>query len=589
MLPRLLRLGAFLIAILAIVDPHVTVTRPVKPIVAVVETTPSPTTDALGDRVAHRLDGSFTVVRGPLPGAAAVVAVGDRPPASVDAETTPGFAIISEPAGPSVEITSVVAPGRAPLQARVALSAQLRARAAKGHRIEMTLTAGDLVVDRATHDVATDDERFDVPLTLVPSAEGGVMLRISARDAADATVTAAADASIDIQEHQWSVLVFDGHPSWASKFVRRTLEHDARFAVATRVETSRDASTNIGRPPASLANLEALQSYDAIVVGAPDDLTTSDIAGLEAFARRRGGAIMVILDRVPLAKYDRLLRVDRWADSTNSAALTLETAVPATARLQASEIVFPDELPPAANVLVTAPVGGQPRPAIWQMPLGAGRVIVSGALDAWRSRAATDSGFDEFWRTVVAGAAAASPAPMEVTVEPALATVNEAAVVRVTMRDLALADSTNDNSGRTMRATVSARLAGPGGDSIVRLWPDVEPGRWRGMVRAPATPGPYRVSVTSGVLAATAPFVVAPAVSRPQEDGRERLRAWASSRGGSAVSASHLSDVHDLVARAVPTSTAPQSWRPLRSPWWIMPFALLLGGEWWWRRRRGLL
>jgi hypothetical protein len=157
------------------------------------------------------------------------------------------------------------------------------------------------------------------------------------------------------------------------------------------------------------------------------------------------------------------------------------------------------------------------------------------------------------------------------------------------MRDLALDDTRVGEAGRAVHATASARIDGPDGSTPLRLWPDSEPGRWRAFVRAPVKPGAYRVIATSGDLTASATMVVAPAVSTAQPDGRDLLRAWAASRGGSSVPASRASDVRGLLARAIAPASAPQTWRPLRSPWWIMPFALLLGGEWWWRRRRGLL
>jgi hypothetical protein len=37
--------------------------------------------------------------------------------------------------------------------------------------------------------------------------------------------------------------------------------------------------------------------------------------------------------------------------------------------------------------------------------------------------------------------------------------------------------------------------------------------------------------------------------------------------------------------RVVPRA---ETWHPMRSAWWIIPFALALSGEWWLRRRRGL-
>jgi hypothetical protein len=41
------------------------------------------------------------------------------------------------------------------------------------------------------------------------------------------------------------------------------------------------------------------------------------------------------------------------------------------------------------------------------------------------------------------------------------------------------------------------------------------------------------------------------------------------------------------VAAAVDPPAERRVIHPMRSPWWIVPFGLALGGEWWLRRRRG--
>jgi hypothetical protein len=41
------------------------------------------------------------------------------------------------------------------------------------------------------------------------------------------------------------------------------------------------------------------------------------------------------------------------------------------------------------------------------------------------------------------------------------------------------------------------------------------------------------------------------------------------------------------IAAAIPSPASETPTNPMRSPFWILPFAGLLGGEWWSRRRRG--
>ena len=70
-------------------------------------------------------------------------------------------------------------------------------------------------------------------------------------------------------------------------------------------------------------------------------------------------------------------------------------------------------------------------------------------------------------------------------------------------------------------------------------------------------------------------------------DERDLVSAFAGSRGGIAVSAAHLKDLSAALGRTLRPITRREEWHPMRSAWWIIPFALALAAEWW-RRRHGL-
>src|SRR5690606_33560406 len=154
----------------------------------------------------------------------------------------------------------------------------------------------------------------DVRLTFVPAAEGALPLRLKAKIGDE--VLATADAVVTVSPERWSVLFFDTRPSWTSTFVRRALERDARFDVAFRVITSRAASLAGGQAPQSLADASGLARFDAIVIGAPDGLAQADVAALEAYMRRRGGAVVLLLDGDAAGPYERLTRVAAWSGVT---------------------------------------------------------------------------------------------------------------------------------------------------------------------------------------------------------------------------------------------------------------------------------
>ena len=134
-------------------------------------------------------------------------------------------------------------------------------------------------------------------------------------------------------------------------------------------------------------------------------------------------------------------------------------------------------------------------PPIWQTPIGRGRLIVSGALDAWRYR---DVAFDGFWKALAADATST-----EVT------------------------DVTEVTEGKP-----EGRSGGT-------------------------------------------------------EDTEALLRAWTASHHGSSFAETDLAALVPTLARTLAAPVEARPIYPMRSAWWIIPFAGLLGFEWWDRRKNG--
>jgi hypothetical protein len=122
----------------------------------------------------------------------------------------------------------------------------------------------------------------------------------------------------------------------------------------------------------------------------------------------------------------------------------------------------------------------------------------------------------------------------------------------------------------------------------VRLWPSGAPGELEGEVKAPETVGVYRVVVTGDGARGDAPIIVVPDARHPTPDDRDLVSAWVAARGGRAVSASQIDELPAALIAAIHPIARAETWHPMRSAWWIVPFALLLSAEWWMRRRRGL-
>ena len=600
MIPRLARVLAILIAIVAVIDPAVTSTRATRPDVAIVSV--DSVRDAqLSGRVARALGEQFTVIPASFPPAAATILIGTRLPASADEISSTTFAVTPARARPSATIEAVGASSRAGLEARVPIAVTVHALGASGRDVELTLSAGTAVVDRVTKRIASDDERMSASLTFIPTATGAAPLRVSARIAdapAAAPAGATADLLIDVRDDRWSVLFFDPRPSWMSTFVRRAVERDPRFAVTSRVVTSRSVSVDAGRPPATLADADALAVFDAVVVGAAQVLTARDVAGLEAFLRRRGGAVILLLDERANGPFDRLTGVRQWGGATDAAGFaiasgdaTVSGVTPSdstVAGLRATSLAWPEGLPSGARELASTRSSGtsrtDPRPVIWRVPVGAGELVVSGALDAWRHRDPAVSRFDEYWRESIADAAAAGANQVEIELSSTILAPGEHAEITATLRTVALDQAATLSPDDSITAWLDVR-----GDSLrIPLWPDGTPGRFRGSFPAPVAPGTHRITVARADLRADVPLLVSTTAAEPAPDESDLVAAWISSRGGAAFEERSLDDLQTALERTLRPVLRNETWHPMRSAWWIVPFALLLGAEWLARRRGGL-
>jgi hypothetical protein len=571
---RGLRAVALLIAVVAANDPAITSRRSTKPTVIV--TALDSSRDArVSDNVARTIDNRFTVSRSPIAGAAAAVLVGDGLPDGRQEFPGPSFIVVSDTSAPRVAIERIDTPERAPSDARIPVVVHLAMRSASELPVDVTLRVGNTVAERVTRRVGRGESTLVVPMTFVAPARGANRVTVSvALTGTDASAIGA--AAVDVDERRWTVLFHDPRPSWTSTFVRRAIERDSRFMVASRVVTSRNVSASAGRAPAGLTDRRSLSAFDVVVVGAPDALSASDVASLEDLMRRRGGSVVLLVDELKPGPIDRLTNVPSWSTDRGSL-VNVALAQDDSATLRAGEIAWPSALPAGAVVIA----GGQ-RPVIWESAVGGGRLLVSGALDAWRYRDPSVSGFDRFWRTLIAGAATSAPPAVSVNATPSIAKPGESVDVNALVRDAALRNPTDPG---VVRASISATLEP---STSVRLLPDAEVGQFTGALRAPREPGTYNITVISDVGTATVPLVVSNDIHHVQPSSRDLSRAWATSRGGQMFQASELGRLPEALSAAIRSPSELITWHPLRSAWWIVPFVLALSGDWWLRRRRGL-
>lgn len=570
MLRVALRTLAVLIAVAAAIDPVMTVTRPTpRPVVLVplasaeVAAVESAVRSALPDAdvtVRRATNGRLPCV----PGEPCVM-VADG---SVDVEMPGDLAgpvsliTMNAAAGPNVAVQSVIAPARHHAAGAGTARVVMTGTGMQGRRTDVRITDGAATIGSASYEWKADGEAAaDVPWW--PVGDGARSLRVTAVpfDGERSTADNALEVGVTVASTRAPVLVFDARPSWASTFVRRALEDDARFRVDHRVGLG--PALAAGTPGARL-DRRSLEAASVVIVGSPESVAAGDVAVLEQFVRTRGGTLILLPDRAPGGASARLFP-GRWTEHLEA------TASPAGA-LRASETLRLQSPTPFDTVL--AAVNGTA--VVVLTPAGNGRIVVSGALDAWRYRAADGGAFDRFWRSLVLESAAAGVA-LRLEFASALARPGAEVPLVVRHRRLDVAAATSIAGTVTCGAHAATAL---------RLWPAGSDGVFTGRVTLDAA-GPCEVLVTvDGGPSAAAGIAMANGATQGVSAVLAKLERAARRTGGVVVSADEAATL--APALVTPASERFESVHPMRSPWWMFPFVTCLGVEWWLRRRGGL-
>jgi len=599
MIDRLLRIIVVAIALAALIDPSLTLAaRQHSRIAVAIQQPGDETAGRIRDRLARDLRRDADVVDGLDPDAAAAVVIGDRYPAAGAVFSARTSTVTIDAARGVPRIASVKAPPAVPRGTTIQLEVDLDGGTANGSTSVVSVSAGsagrpDVVVARATHTWSAGAPRAALRIDAVPLDAPPWQLRIRLSDAGQPAAPTSGEDVLVAEAAPMSVLFYEPRPSWIATFVRRAIERDSRFVVGGVDYPSRGIRISIG--DATSLDPEALSQTAAVIVGGLDRLSPADRDALDRFSRLRGGSLVLLPD-APLGAgpaRDWLPSDFRQVLLERPAALAVEAPLPA---IQASEILtvpgatvpgstvqgakVPGTSVPGARVL--ARTSGSNDAVVMVTPHGAGRILWSGALDAWRYRAEQDAAFDRFWRSVVAGMALATDAPVDVTVAPSVVLPGETARVTAHIHRGAFAVA----DGRPLQVTARLDSGEP-----LRMWPDAGADIFSGSFTA-NTPALRGITVTAsddeGRGATGAALVVVDPAARHAESMRTPLALLAASHGGINVTPDRLPDLEDHLRREISAPTVRSTTHPMRSTWWMVPFAACLGGEWWVRRRRGL-
>lgn len=562
MTERILRSAAIVIAVLAFIDPGLTLSGSTRPRISMATSGGGAREVAVRRAVHDVLSAEFDVADGFDASADATVVVGDRYPDERFDEHARVSTVTLSPAGrPRVSLRRIVAPGAVPPTTTVPIAIDVAGEGARGITTSLSVRSAGALVASRTHAWASDSETWHADLAVVPVGDAPFVFDVRV-DGSSATVAVESAARL-------RVLVMEARPSWASAFVRRALEDDARFDVSSVSTTSVGKRATAGAASTPPPDVRA---FDAMVLGGLERFSSSDIAIVERFTKERGGVLVLLPDAaVPRPLAERFLPDATFRETLLEGATDLEVA--ATPGLRASELLEASDVPAEADVIARSP--STRRPIVWSLPFGDGRIVVSGALDAWRYRAGKDQDFERFWRSVISGAALAARPAIDVRISPDRAAPGERVRVSARVRSL-------ERHEKGEQLAIAATV----GNAPLRLWPDAGVGEFVGFFVASGPDGSRRrvTATLSDGVSGSADLTV--------DAGRIEPKgvplSWLSqSHGGVDVTPS---DLNQLAAHLRRTITAPRVAavrQPMRSPLWIIPFAACLTAEWWLRRRRG--
>lgn len=581
MMRHALRGLAVVIAVAAILDPALQVERPQPIAVDLRVLDMDPRAEDVRRLVSDRL-GDVIDLSGRRPPSHVVWignAIGDerRP------QNTPVSVVLLPAPAPNVAVASVRQPSRAPIRQAVSIEAIYEASGVAGHTSVLFLRSDTVEVATVEHRWTSENDRFATRFRYVPPSAGVHRLVVGARPLAAERDTRdnQADVDVTVTNDALDVLVYEPRPSWNATFVRRALEADGRFRVASIARPSRSVyARNTSAPAATQLVADQLEPFDVVVVGAPDALRAGEVDALQRFARVRGGTIVFLADRRAAGSYASLL------DSTTFDEVLLENPVKmvndVAEELRASEFIIPRQPRVPSVTLATVAHGSSRIDAASVRPLGPGRIVYWGAADAWRFRG-EGSSFARFWQSAIADLAVDAPAKLDLDVRPRIVAPGQEIDIRVAIRRTELREA----DGRLAIPAISARLVGSDGAAeAVRLWPSAEVGVFRGRVRT-ARAGKYDLHVTAAGISADAVVqVMDSSLHAPRGDGRA-LRVLASTTGGVVATDSDLGPLEQRLRSQAATREV-RTVRPLRSMWWFTLFAVSLCAEWTLRRRGGL-
>jgi hypothetical protein len=570
---RVSRLIAFAIAGAAMLDPALSLHRTK---LVDVEIISSDANEAarVRDRLTRDLEGHISVVRRGR--GEAVVCIDDNldsgsirdgvPASFVTLRTAPNVRLVH------ASSTGVLFPGE-----RGVITVDVVVSDLAGTRSRFTVDQDGIEIGALDHVwTAAGQSQISVPFMTLASGSHRVQIVATPVPEEQQREDNTLDVNVTTSDRRAAVAFIERRPSWSSRFVRQAIESDPRLQVASMTRASIGVDIRVGDPPALLTRSAATQS-DVLVIGGPEELRTAEVARLRAFMAERGGTVVLLPDRKPSGPFTALVPSSGF-DEVLFASPVGVTLAGAQKGPSASEFALLRRPAPSMRTLATLPDG---RPVVASWPIGAGTLIVSGALDAWRYRASGEDEFAKFWRSLIAAAARRAPPALVLDLDPPIG--RPGAPVRVTARMRQTEFLHERDAIRFPSISALAQVDGGNGSEFIRLWPTTELGVFQGEF-VPAEPRKYTVHVSTGNADAAAVFL--PGEREPAGVDEREAAIISAATGGVVTASDRLTPIVDHLRSRARDHIAATVY-PMRTPWLILAFTIVLGTEWTLRRRRG--
>lgn len=428
---------------------------------------------------------------------------------------------------------------------------------------EVRILDGNSVIGSATHEWSgASSAAIDVPWWPIERGARALRVEVLPIDGEQTIIDNHVDVGVNVAAGRASVLVFDPRPSWSSTFIRRALEDDARFTVGHRARLA--PALSAGTANARLDSA-ALDLASVVVIGAPDGLTADDVGLLEQFVNVRGGTLILLAERAPSGPWARLA-AGNWSEHFTA---TPEPVGP----LRAAEVLRAERLPITAGAIARSGSAA----AIAVLPSGEGRIIISGAMDAWRYRDVDSARFDRFWQSLIAEAAALGEG-VTLTFDRSLG--ERGSRSRFTIHDRRMTPAPASEASAVARCSDVAATA-------IRLWPAGSIGAFTGELPLTAN-GSCGIEARINDRQVVGALAVTDQPMLGVEQTLTKLERRAIESGGAVARAGDEATLARALAAQGLSPVVATSIHPMRAWWWMLPFAGCVSIEWWLRRRHGL-